>query len=333
MITITQITSSASDRSLGFAHKVHHRTIALGHHTFRVKARRSFLDGSFWGVVMKGRHFLKIASNPLQHCQFEQSLLLLWMLKTTHMWRRDASWSRSSPSHSDSFLVHPLQCILGRVRDDRVQDMDVGLRMLKVQPSGRYMPMGTSMRNIFFFKKNPCQLGKYGRRWYTPLMHLLIVYCPHFNFWTSFGYNFAGRKKRHQVYVSVWISPTFPIFPTSQKETLGSWHPLSFSHTSRIPKKSREATHTDLLSKISRIILAKCFFNSQGITCTKKKTSYPVFMEKIPTISVVDNETGNTAISVRKGCSSIYIPMVQRKRATKVSPIGPPKFIMLKKYQ
>lgn len=72
-----------ADRSLGFAHKVHHRTIALGHHT---------------------------------------------------------SWSRSSPSHSDSFLVHPLQCILGRVQDDRVQDTDVGILYPSRIPHHSYEP-------------------------------------------------------------------------------------------------------------------------------------------------------------------------------------------------
>lgn len=118
--------------------------------------------------------------------------------------------------------------------------------------------------------------------------------------------------------------------PTSQKETLGSRHPLSFSHTSRIQEKkqgSHSYGHTDLLSKNLTDYFGKCFFKSQGIL-VQKKYVIPRFHGENPTSSVVDNETETLRFPFL-GCSSTY-SNGSKKKATKVSIFGPPKFIMRK---
>lgn len=164
-----------------------------------------------------------------------------------------------------------------------------------------------------------------------PLMHQLIVYCPHFNFWTSFG--FLSPDEKNAIKCFCLDQPNLPHFSNESKGDIRKLTSSILLAYLKDPKKKQGSHSYGSPFQNLTDYFGQMFLQQSGDYLYQKNTSYPVFMEKIPTISVVDNETGNTAISVRKGCSSIYIPMVPQKRATKVSPIGPPKFIMLKKYQ
>ena len=126
-----------------------------------------------------------------------------------------------------------------------------------------------------------------------PLIHKLIVYCPILIF--EHPLDFVARLE----------PPSSVCFCLDQ--SLGSRHPLSFSHTSRIPKKQGTLSRMSV-PKLTPWKLQSHFTlaNVSSNTSTKKElyTSYH-FHGQNPTISLVDNETETLRFPFL-GCSSIY---------------------------